>query len=1102
MSKTLDLHTTNLASLAFTVSKVLHDDNSNAHCIIMPDIRHARAISEHLVCFQPELQQRVICLPDWETLAYDALATDNAITAERLQALYQLSMHKTPVLVTTTQVLMAKIIPASFVQKNSFILKVGDTLSPIAFREMMLKKGYTETREVQQVGDFAIRGAILDAYLYRANRAIRAELFDDEIDSIRKLDVESQLSSDLMREVQLLPNQEYTFQDNATLIKERVETFFEPDAMEHPLIKNLLQARSFAGIEYYLPILHEKLNTIWDYLPTTTHFYVFDNWQHDINKKHADIFKRYQTQLQKQLPALTPNALFLELDFLNNKIAKYPNTTIVYKENSVDGSLPDIRIHPHEDNAVGVLKKLTSTHKVTIYAKDTVRLQNIQHSLSAHDNTILKKLTCTIGPITQGFMYHQHKLAVVAENDLLLKTEQSQIQEPTKALLPIMDDWQPGTLLVHRDYGVGKFATFTRIEQNAKQQDFLVLTYANEDKLYVSVNHLHLVNKYVGKSVQDTQLDQLGSKKWSQRKKKAYEACEDLAAQLLENHALQKGSGAPSCVVDETTYTKFCEDFPYQTTPDQQNTIDQVRHDLSHTHTMDRLICGDVGFGKTEVAIRAAFIVIEAGYQVALLTPTTLLASQHFRTFSERLSPYPIHTCLLSRLTSSSQSNKDIADIAQGKMDMVIATHKLLSGKITFKRLGLIIIDEEHRFGVKQKEMINAIKKKAHILSLSATPIPRTLHLALSSVRDMSIIQTAPKNRRAIRTFIQHYDENTVQEAIQRELARGGQVYLLHNDIQQHAKIQENIEIMLPNVRITNIHGRLNKAQLEATMIAFANQMYDVLICTTIVESGIDIPNANTIIMHRADKLGLSQIHQLKGRVGRSNQQAYAYLLTPDEKLMTKDAQARMHTIKKHQGLGAGYFIATEDLEIRGAGDLLGSKQTGHMQQIGMDMYVKLLRKAQYALRNEHNKDTIKHTECEIETSIDTTIPDTYILDIVTRLRYYRKIRLVENKEELQSIQNELQDKFGLLPKSVSALCKQRLLNLQLEKYQITKTTIYDKKCIIYAQSESPLNPQKMLAFAKEHGYRMAFLPQQKVQISHNEYKAEQIQNDIVSLFS
>ncbi len=398
--------------------------------------------------------------------------------------------------------------------------------------------------------------------------------------------------------------------------------------------------------------------------------------------------------------------------------------------------------------------------------------------------------------------------------------------------------------------------------------------------------------------------------------------------------------------------------------------------------------------------------------------------------------------------------------------------------------------------------MINAIKKKAHILSLSATPIPRTLHLALSSIRDMSIIQTAPKNRRAIRTFIQNYDENTVQEAIQRELARGGQVYLLHNDIQQHAKIQENIEILLPNIRITNIHGRLPKAQLEATMIAFANQMYDVMICTTIVESGIDIPNANTIIMHRADKLGLSQIHQLKGRVGRSNQQAYAYLLTPDEKLMTKDAQARMQTIKKHQGLGAGYFIATEDLEIRGAGDLLGNKQTGHMQQIGMDMYAKLLRKAQYALQNEEKKENLQHTECEVESSIDTTIPDTYIIDIVTRLKYYRKIRLVENQQDIQSIQNELQDKFGLLPKSVSALCKQRVLNIKLESHQIIRTTIYDHKCIIYAQVSSPLNPQRMLSFAKEHGYRMAFLPQQKVQISHSEYKADQIQNDIIKLFS
>ena len=849
------------------------------------------------------------------------------------------------------------------------------------------------------------------------------------------------------------------------------------------------------------------MQPLWQYLePKQTQWYLPSSWKAMTERKTQQSQARYELQTQKGYQLLSPDKLFTTAEQLNNFIQTQRHQLIhINQANTQLISLPDVKIIPHAEHATAQLEQLLNQYnRVIIYAKDKIRLNNIQHTLTAH-NLDLSKYSCelALGYLEHGFIDTATNTAIVSENDLLLRVAQTRYdnQPSVNNSMPVIDDWQPGTLLVHRDYGIGKFLSFSKLDHGEKKQDFLVLEYANEDKLFVSVNHLHLVNKYIGNKITQVQLDQLGSKKWSQRKQKAYQACEDLAVKLLETHAVQKGEGAPVCKIEDNNYNLIAEDFPYQTTADQERTIKEVLHDIQQTTCMDRLVCGDVGFGNTEVAIRAAYVTILAGYQVALLTPTTLLAGQHFRTFNERFSPYPFKTALLSRLSTGAQSQQDITGLANGQVDMVIATHKLLSGKINFHKLGLIIIDEEHRFGVKQKEMIQAIKNKAHVLALSATPIPRTLHMALSSLRDMSIIQTPPKNRRAIQTFIETYNETTIQEAIQRELARGGQVYYMHNDIAQHERIKENLHRLVPSIRIASIHGRLKKTQLEAIMIDFANQAFDLLLCTTIVESGIDIANANTIILHRADTLGLSQIHQLKGRVGRSNHQAYAYLFTPDETLLNKEARARMDTIRKHTQLGAGYQIASEDLEIRGAGDLLGNKQTGHLHQIGMELYTKLLKRASMALQKDQ-ANLLETSECEFETIVDCTIPQQYIEDMVTRLEYYRKIRLCVDIPSLDQLQNELQDRFGLLPKSVVSLLSQRKLQQKLENLCIDKILVKDQQCTLQANPSSKLSAQSILAKAQAMSYKVAFLPGHKIRFNHNSNKAERLQHDILALIS
>ena len=734
-------------------------------------------------------------------------------------------------------------------------------------------------------------------------------------------------------------------------------------------------------------------------------------------------------------------------------------TTYAYTPDAIGQhalALPDLYVQSQTFEHNKALQNIYHSYaKLVIYAPRPERAENLYHCLhstsmpcqltiaSTQAQTEAKILIRT-GSLRSGFICLNTQTVYISENDLLGRLlDDKPTEKPRNAQVEQVENWQVGSLIVHRDFGIGRFDAFTTINRDGKDSDFLVLAYADEDKLYVGTNQFHLLSRYIGPQQKSIALTSLTGKKWQAKKQKALENADLFAEKLLSQHALRQHALAQSLTVAPHDLAQFCERFPYTETPDQKAAIDVILEDIQRTTPMNRLLCGDVGFGKTEVAMRAAFVCAFSGHQAAILAPTTLLTKQHFETFSQRFAPFPIRIAMLSRLTSKAEQDSLKQALSEGKIDIIIATHGLLQPDITFKNLGLFVIDEEHKFGVKQKELIQSISSHAHTLAMSATPIPRTMHMTLAKLRDISIIATPPKNRQAVQTFIHVYTDDLVKDAILREFQRGGQCYVIHNDIQALALIQDNILGMLPHIRCRIMHAKQSKAILQETMRHFQQGHFDVLLATTIVESGIDIPNANTIIIQRADLLGLSQIHQLRGRVGRSHHQAYAYLLTPPQAYMTEEGRARMHTLSKQKSLGSGLNIALEDLEIRGAGDLLGKKQSGNAEAVGLSLYNTMLARA--ARKRMGLPDTESSSHIEVDLGLNAHIPERYIRDFASRLHYYRLISCAETADCLQRIRSELEDRYGMMPESTVHLfntraIQQLALGLHIVKIMVRPT--------------------------------------------------------------
>ncbi|WP_077338779.1 transcription-repair coupling factor [Pseudocolwellia agarivorans] len=1062
-----------------------------------------------------------ICLfPDWETLPYDTFSPHQDIISQRLATLYQLSRMERGVVIVPVCTLLQRISPKKYLDLNSLIIKKGDRKDLHQLRQELEASGYRAVDQVMEHGEFCARGAIIDLFPMGSKTPFRLDFFDDEIDEIRLFDPESQRSSDKVDGIDLLPAHEFpTDKDGINLFRSQYREMFTgnipKDSVYHQVSNGILPA----GIEYYLPLFFDETNTLCDYLSENTLVIISGDIDKAQTQFWADAQYRYEDRkYNTSRPLLAPEKLFLNSEELYSAIKPYDrivlqaqNTeqttddtaneestskagTIHFDVNTLPDLTVDHKLKQPFELLTQFMKNKESPGKILFIAESQGRRESVLELLQ-RNNIKPKTFTnidafiesddvigITVNALTHGFIFQskgvakKNAIALITESELLgdrvqqtrRRNKQKDIQ--ADALFKNLAELSIGQPVVHIDHGIGRYSGLETLETGGMTTEFLMLTYANESKLYVPVGSLHLISRYSGTDAEHAPLHKLGTDSWSKAKKKAIEKVKDVAAELLDIYAKRATNHGYTFKRDKDDYRAFADSFGFEETHDQEQAINAVISDMLSPKTMDRLVCGDVGFGKTEVAMRAAFIAVNDGKQTAILVPTTLLAQQHYENFRDRFANWPVSIEVLSRFKTAKEQNAVIAKVESGEIDILIGTHKLLQNSIKYKDLGLLVVDEEHRFGVKQKEKIKQLRSNVDILTLTATPIPRTLNMAMGGMRDLSIIATPPAKRLAVKTFVRQRDDALIRESILRETVRGGQVYFLHNNVDTIEKTAADIQILVPEARIIVAHGQMGERDLERVMSDFYHQRYNVLLCTTIIETGIDVPSANTIIMDRADRLGLAQLHQLRGRVGRSHHQAYAYLLTPHEKAMTKDAKKRLDAIASLEDLGAGFTLATHDLEIRGAGELLGEDQSGSMSQIGFSLYMEMLDQAVSSLKDgkELSLDQVMRNQTEIELRVPALLPDDYIFDISLRLSIYKRIASCKNKQELDEIQVELIDRFGLLPQPAKNLVHIAKLRLKAQKIGISRIEAHDSGGSIEFSDDTKVDPMQIIKLIQQ----------------------------------
>jgi transcription-repair coupling factor (superfamily II helicase) len=1012
----------------------------------------------------------LLSLPDWETLPYDLFSPHQDITSQRVRTLHRLPSTSHGVLVVPARTLMHRLPPVNYLQGNTLLLEVGQSLDIDTWRNHLESAGYRHAENVYEHGEYAVRGAILDIYPMGSNLPYRIDLFDDEIETLRTFDPETQRSIDRIDRIELLPAFEFPWHKEARSgFRNRWFEQFPDVDKDAPIYKDVSNAITPPGIEYYLPLFFDETATLFDYLPGDTHVFTADGLNEAVNLFDSETRDRYEDRRHDRLrPILPPSRLFLQQDELFGHLKAFPRVTTqadeatgTGAENCPSESLPDIAMDGRAADPAGRLKRFLNefSGRVLICAESSGRREALIENLGEHSlkpktqagwQAFLGDDQCTLGitiaPMEQGLALPGQHIALITETALFGERvlQRRRRQKPTEtddAGYRDLSELRIGAPVVHIDHGVGRYQGLETITAGGESNEFLMLEYAGGSKLYVPVSSLHLISRYAGNDTEHAPLHKLGTEKWSQAKQKALEKIRDTAAELLDVYARREARKGFVFDNPKEAYRAFAAGFPFEETPDQEVAIQAVIEDMTGERPMDRLVCGDVGFGKTEVAMRAAFMATYSGKQVAVLVPTTLLAQQHYESFRDRFSDTAVNVELLSRFRSGSQTSKALEAIETGKADIVIGTHKLLQGDIQFKNLGLVIIDEEHRFGVNQKEKFKSLRAEVDMLTLTATPIPRTLNMAMGHLRDLSIIATPPARRLSVKTFVRQRDDVMVKEAILREILRGGQVYFLHNDVSTIEKSAEDLRRLIPEARVGVAHGQMRERELEQIMSDFYHKRFNVLVCSTIIETGIDIPSANTIIIERADKFGLAQLHQLRGRVGRSHHQAYAYLLTPPPRSISADAKKRLDAIAESQDLGAGFMLATHDLEIRGAGELLGEEQSGQIESIGFTLYMQLLDEAVKAIREGRtpNAELPLSHGTEMNLRIPALIPEDYLPDVHNRLMLYKRIASVEDKAALKELQVEMIDRFGLLPDPAKNLMRQAELRLRAEALGIVQ---------------------------------------------------------------
>jgi transcription-repair coupling factor (superfamily II helicase) len=1075
---------------------------------ICADALAVQRLAAEIAWFAPAL--RVSVLPDWETLPYDHFSPHQDLVSERLAALYHVSRGECDVLLAAATTALYRLAPPSYLAAFTFFLSQGETLDVERLRSQLSLAGYQHVTQVVSPGEYTIRGGLIDLYPMGSALPYRIDLFDNDIESICTFDVDTQRTVYPMPKVRLLPAREFPIDDaGRTRFRGRFREVFEGDPSKSPLYKDISSGIVPGGIEYYLPLFFDATATLADYLPPNAALCLHGYVAGAIGGFWQDTESRYRLlRGDKARPLLPPTELFLPEDAFNHILKPFARIELPppapapadedaqRREAISTAPLPPIQVDRRADDPLRALKRfVTGTReRVLIVAESLGRRETMQQYFAEYG---LKPAVVAdwaefvasdvspalaVSPVHTGFVWPAANLAIITEAELYA----SAVRRPGKrdarrsnvdAMLRDLSEMRVGDPVVHEQHGIGRYLGLTTLDLGDGANEFLHLLYANDAKLYVPVSSLHLISRYSGASPDAAPLHELGSGQWDKAKKKAAQQAHDTAAELLNLYAQRAAREGHAFKFNVHDYEAFAEGFGFDETPDQAAAIEAVVKDLTSGKPMDRLVCGDVGFGKTEVALRAAFVAIADGKQVAVLVPTTLLAEQHLQVFSDRFADLPVKLGELSRFRSAKEAKAVLEGLADGRIDLVIGTHKLIQPDVKFARLGLVIIDEEHRFGVRQKEQLKRLRAEVDVLTLTATPIPRTLAMSLEGLRDFSVIATAPERRLAIKTFVSQYSSGIVREACLRELKRGGQIYFLHNDIDTIVTMGEKLAALVPEARIAIAHGQMGERDLERVMRDFYQQRNNLLLCSTIIETGIDVPSANTIIIHRADKFGLAQLHQLRGRVGRSHHQAYAYLLTPPEEALSALAKKRLEAIQLMEDLGSGFYLAMHDLEIRGAGEVLGEGQSGEMQQIGFQLYADMLKAAVDALKSGREPDLAEPlgVTTEISLHVPALLPEGYCIDVHERLVLYKRLANCATAEELTAMHEELIDRFGLPPEPTQALLACHKLRLIAKPLGVTKIDSGPERTQVHFGRHPPFDPAKLITLIQRDGrYRFA----------------------------
>ena len=1074
--------------------------------IVVADPADGQRLIDEMAFFQPQL--RCVLFPDWETLPYDSFSPHQDLISERLATLWRISQCDSQtgadvVLVPATTALY-RLAPPSFLAGTTFHFKAKQKLNEAKLKAQLTLAGYSHVTQVVGPGEYAVRGGLIDLFPMGSLVPFRVDLFDDEIDSIRTFDPDSQRSLYPVPEVRLLPGREFPMDEGArTLFRNRWRELLDGDPTRSRIYKDMGAGVATAGIEYYLPLFFEQTASVFDYLgpkavvvlhgdlePVFAHF-----WQ--------DTRERYRLmQGDPERPVLAPDALFLSAEQFYERVNLHAQLSVRTPVTGVDTTafspLEDLTVsRGHEDHLSRLRQHMQRTpNRALLLAESNGRRASLLDFLHASQFdppgfdslseflASTEKIGIATSSLNTGFIWHAQGVELITETELFAappatrrRKKQEQVSD-VEALIKDLSELKVGDPVVHSAHGIGRYRGLLNLDLGNQLpdgtpdvQEFLHLEYADQATLYVPVSQLHLVSRYTGVSPDEAPLHRLGSGQWEKAKRKAAEQVRDSAAELLNIYARRAAREGHAFRYSPGDYEAFSNDFGFEETADQKAAIHAVIQDMISPRPMDRLVCGDVGFGKTEVALRAAFVAVTGGKQVALLAPTTLLAEQHYQTLSDRFAKWPVKVAEVSRFRSGKEITAALKGIADGTLDIVVGTHKLLSKDTHFKNLGLLIIDEEHRFGVRHKESMKSMRAEVDVLTLTATPIPRTLGMALEGLRDLSVIATAPQRRLAIKTFVRSESNGVIREAVLRELKRGGQVFFLHNEVETIENRRAKLEDLLPEARIAVAHGQMPERQLEAVMRDFVAQRSNVLLCSTIIETGIDVPTANTIVMSRADKFGLAQLHQLRGRVGRSHHQAYAYLMVPDIQGLTKQARQRLDAIQAMEELGSGFYLAMHDLEIRGAGEVLGDNQSGNMLEIGFQLYNEMLAEAVRCLKLGVEPDLLNplNVTTDINLHAPALLPNDYCGDVHLRLSFYKKLATAKTTDQIDALQEEIVDRFGKMPSQTQSLIDVHRLRVVSQPYGVLKVDASPNVITLTFKKDPPIDAMRIMALIQKN---------------------------------